>query len=138
MKTTTQIPNPTRLHVAGKVGPDQIQRCERCGCVLKDLQRNDNVSGAYPLGARIEISLYHQAMVLSQVGTYCGAVDELTYVSYREQRRLSPHVTPTQWKRVFVESDVDAMEARFQSEQPVEIEWRSGDYDAEAYADLVR
>lgn len=150
--TIAQIPNPTRLHVAAAVGPDGQQRCQRCAIVLKDLrpglELNTLNNGAYPVGARVEISLYHQAMVLSQVGSYCGAVDELTFVSYRENRRLSPHVTPTQWKRVFVEADVDVMEERYQAERDLrEPQWDGQDHgdacgcvscNADAFAELVR
>ena len=51
-------------------------------------------------------------------------MSELTYGSYRHNRRLFPHWTPEQWKQVYGE-DVRAYERRFQQdqaayEQPVE------------------
>lgn len=41
-------------------------------------------------------------------------VDYLTYSCYRYNRKISPHITPEQWKKCF--PNVDAMERRFQSE----------------------
>jgi len=41
-------------------------------------------------------------------------VDELTYINYAHNRRISPHVTPERWAELF--PNAQAMEARFQTE----------------------
>ena len=41
-------------------------------------------------------------------------VDELTYASYRFNRRNSPDVSPERWARIY--SNVEGMEERFQAE----------------------
>lgn len=43
-------------------------------------------------------------------------VDSLTYMSYTHNRRISPHVTPEQWKTVFGANTVEIFEPLFQLE----------------------
>lgn len=38
-------------------------------------------------------------------------VDELTYTNYAHNRRLSPHITPERWAKIY--PNAEAMEARF-------------------------
>ena len=43
---------------------------------------------------------------------------ELNYLSYRANRRMSPHVAPERWKKIY--KRVDEMEARFAVENKVD------------------
>ena len=43
---------------------------------------------------------------------------ELDYISYRANRRMSPHVAPERWKKIY--KRVDEMEARFAAENKVD------------------
>ena len=40
--------------------------------------------------------------------------DELTYINYAHNRRLSPHISPERWEKVY--PNAQALEARFQEE----------------------
>jgi len=42
-------------------------------------------------------------------------IDELTYVNYRHNRRISPHVKAEDWRKVYGLA-ADRMEVRFQME----------------------
>ena len=44
--------------------------------------------------------------------------DELNYLSYSANRRMSPHVEPERWKKIY--KRVDEMEARFAAENKVD------------------
>ena len=41
-------------------------------------------------------------------------VCELTYINYAHNRRLSPHIAPDRWARIY--PNAEAMEKRFQAE----------------------
>lgn len=77
------------VHVAGAV-VNGIQRCQRCGEVLRDLRETDDDTFlpafrldeerrlrtmerllGYPYGSRIEVTPVYQAMVLSKTDPTC-------------------------------------------------------------------
>lgn len=43
-------------------------------------------------------------------------IAQLTYSSYRANRRMAPDITPERWKKVYGDS-VDVMEQQYQAEQ---------------------
>lgn len=117
------------LHIAGPLGPDQIQRCARCYLPLKDFRhipRSQPVAwdggGEYPEGAEVEIGRGYQAMRLMSDPTAqrCrvldrgSIIDELTYRSYAHNRQLSPQVTPERWQAIY--PNALHLEERYQEE----------------------
>lgn len=42
-------------------------------------------------------------------------VDELTYISYAYNRRVSPHISVDRWRLIY--TDVDTLEKRYQREK---------------------
>ncbi len=127
------------LHIAGPLGPDQIQRCARCLTPLKDLRFGHVqrvipavVGGIeYPQGAEIERGATYQAMSLvrnpdakpCRILTSGSIVDELTYRSYAANRQLSPEITPERWTAVY--PNALSLEERYQQEtktaQPLKV-----------------
>ncbi len=51
-------------------------------------------------------------------GKFQFIIDELTYRSYRHNRRLQPEISPERWKKLFGHDAVEAMEERLQAEKP--------------------
>lgn len=49
-------------------------------------------------------------------------IDELTYLSYRANRTRAPHVAVERWRMVYADVDIDAFEARYQTELAKERE----------------
>lgn len=41
-------------------------------------------------------------------------IDELTYTNYAHNRRISPHISPERWARIY--PNAEAMERRFKTE----------------------
>lgn len=54
-------------------------------------------------------------MKLSEVDGIIDLVDELTYINYRYNREISPHITPERWEKSYG-PQVRQMEERFQRE----------------------
>lgn len=52
---------------------------------------------------------------ISKIDSLLGIVDELTYINYRHNRNLSPHITPERWEKSYG-PQAKAMEERYQQE----------------------
>lgn len=144
IQRTSQVGYATVTHVAAELGADKLQRCSRCGFVLKDfrIDRVDvpegtpslgvrNMGVIYPEGAHVEIGPFFQAMALnadeSRLCSPEAVVDELTYRSYREQRRRFAHIPAARWARVFAAAD--QLEARYQRELALEQDMREWEFN---------
>lgn len=44
---------------------------------------------------------------------------DLVYLTYAHNRDHSPSITPESWKKIFIDDDVDAFEARYQAEKMI-------------------
>jgi hypothetical protein len=114
------------------MGPDWLQRCARCGVILKDhrpgadlVLMGDSGGVSYAPGDLVVQGRGYQALALSEkwITPTCVrvpaerlefVVDELVYRNYAANRRQSPHVSPARWGRIF--DNVEALEARYQDE----------------------
>jgi hypothetical protein len=50
--------------------------------------------------------------------TAAEVVDYLTYCNYAHNRRISPHITPERWARIY--PNATALETKFQAELLIE------------------
>jgi hypothetical protein len=50
--------------------------------------------------------------------TATEVVDYLTYCNYAHNRRISPHITPERWAKIY--PNAAAMEAKFQADMLIE------------------
>lgn len=61
-------------------------------------------------------------------------VDYLTYSNYRHNRNIAPHVTVTEWKKLYGPT-TDAMEARYQADKFIEAVQAGNDHATAASGD---
>jgi hypothetical protein len=66
--------------------------------------------------AAIDYGRKYFEILVERGGEHREFVDYLTFCSYRENRRLSPEVTPLQWEKIFG-SQAKQMELRYQQER---------------------